>query len=108
MRVVANMHERKALMNQLCDAFVALPGGIGTLEELFEIYTWAQLGFHHKPLGLLDVNGYYAPLLQMLEHMVEQGFLDRETRAWLHCETEVEVLLDRLGDLTDKSWSPPG
>jgi uncharacterized protein (TIGR00730 family) len=98
LRVVADMHERKALMNQLSHAFLALPGGIGTLEELFEVYTWAQLGFHHKPVALLDVGGYYAPLLQMLEHMVERGFVDRESRALLDSDTRVDALLDRLMD----------
>ena len=72
------MHERKALMAELADAFVALPGGIGTLEELFEVFTWAQLGLHRKPLGLLDVAGYYAPLEAMLDHAVEQRFLRAE------------------------------
>ena len=98
LRVVADMHERKALMNQLSDAFLALPGGIGTLEELFEVYTWAQLGFHHKPVALLDVAGYYAPLLEMLEHMVERGFLDRASRALLDSDTRIDALLDRLMD----------
>jgi uncharacterized protein (TIGR00730 family) len=96
LRLVDDMHERKALMNQLSDAFVALPGGIGTLEELFEIYTWAQLGFHRKKIALLDVADYYAPLLQMLDVMVARGFLDRESRALLDCDKQVEPLLDRL------------
>jgi uncharacterized protein (TIGR00730 family) len=98
LRVVTDMHERKALMNQLCDAFLALPGGIGTLEELFEVYTWAQLGFHRKPVALLDVGGYYAPLLEMLEHMVARGFLDHASRALLDSDTRIDALLDRLMD----------
>lgn len=74
LRVVKTMHERKALMADLSDAFLALPGGIGTFEELFEVLTWAQLGIHRKPIGLLNVRGYYDPLLALLEHAVEQGF----------------------------------
>lgn len=96
LHVVADMHERKALMNRLSDAFAAIPGGIGTLEELFEVYTWAQLGFHHKPVGLLDTDGYYDPLVQMLDRMVEQGFLGREARGLLKVEPEVEPLLAQV------------
>src|SRR3954449_8956299 len=75
LRVVESMHQRKALMADLADAFVALPGGIGTLEELFEVFTWAHLGIHRKPLGVLDVARFYGPLEAMLDHAVEQGFL---------------------------------
>lgn len=75
LHVVATMHERKALMASLADGFVALPGGLGTLEEFFEVWTWAQLGYHDKPLGLLDVDGYFAPLLAFLTHAVEQRFV---------------------------------
>jgi uncharacterized protein (TIGR00730 family) len=98
MHIVGSMHERKATMADLSDAFVALPGGIGTLEELFEVYTWAQLGFHSKPVALLDVGGYYAPLLEMLEHMVARGFLDHASRALLDSDTRIDALLDRLMD----------
>ena len=77
------MHERKALMAELSDAFIALPGGIGTLEELFEVYTWAQLGIHSKPLGLIDVAGYYQPLVAFLDHAVQERFLRPETRTLL-------------------------
>ena len=73
------MHERKALMADLADAFVALPGGVGTLEELFEVYTWAQLGIHAKPVGLLDVAGYWEPLAAWLDHAVDAGFLRPST-----------------------------
>ena len=73
LRVVGSMHERKALMAELSDAFVALPGGLGTLEELFEVYTWAQLGLHRKPCGLLDVEGYFAGLAAFLDHAVERA-----------------------------------
>jgi uncharacterized protein (TIGR00730 family) len=73
--VVPDMHERKKKMADLSDAFVAMPGGVGTFEEFFEVYTWAQLGYHQKPVGLLDVNGYYDPLMSMLRHTVEEGFM---------------------------------
>ena len=75
MRVVGSMHERKALMAELSDAFVAIPGGIGTLEELIEVYTWSQLGIHSKACGVLNVRGYYDPLAAFLDHAVEEGFL---------------------------------
>jgi uncharacterized protein (TIGR00730 family) len=102
LRVVGSMHERKALMAELSDAFIALPGGIGTFEELFEIYTWAQLGLHDKPLGLLDVAGYYRPLAAMLDHAVAQRFLRPETRAMLALDETLEALLERFGE-----WQPP-
>src|SRR4029079_16221543 len=75
LRVVGSMHERKALMAELSDGFIALPGGIGTLEELFEVWSWAQLGFHRKPCGLLDVDGFFGPLIQFLDHLVTAGFV---------------------------------
>jgi len=103
LRIVADMHERKALMNQLCDAFVALPGGIGTLEELFEVYTWAQLGFHHKPVAVLDVAGALAPLFVLLDHLVDQGFVGRETRGLLLHEHSIEGLLERLAPQLDST-----
>ena len=96
LRVVATMHERKALMADLADAFVALPGGIGTLDETFEILTWAQLGLHRKPLGLLDVAGYYQPLLAFLDHAVAQRFLRPEHRAQVLVADDPRRLLDVL------------
>jgi uncharacterized protein (TIGR00730 family) len=93
LRVVGSMHERKALMVELADAFIALPGGIGTFEEFFEVYTWAQLGIHAKPLGLLDVAGYYGPLATMLDHAVEQRFLRAESRAMLAVAGDLDDLL---------------
>jgi hypothetical protein len=96
LRVVGSMHERKAMMAELADGFVALPGGMGTLEELFEVLTWAQLGMHRKPCGLLDIDGYFTALLRFLDHMVEQGFLRAEHRAMLLVEDEPERLLARL------------
>lgn len=96
LHVVGSMHERKALMAELSDGFVALPGGTGTLEELFEMFTWAQLGEHSKPCGLLDIGGYYAPLLSMLDHMVDRGFLSGEHRDMLLSEDDPESLIQHL------------
>jgi uncharacterized protein (TIGR00730 family) len=102
LRIVGSMHERKALMVELADAFIALPGGIGTLEELFEVYTWAQLGIHAKPLGLLDVGGYYEPLAGFLDHAVDQRFVRPETRALLAVARDLESLLAVFD-----GWRPP-
>ncbi|GGX00601.1 MULTISPECIES: TIGR00730 family Rossman fold protein [Undibacterium] len=101
LHVVANMHERKAMMAQLSDGFIALPGGIGTLEELFEMFTWLQLGFHHKPLGLLNADGFYDHLLQFLEHAVFSGFLKPEHNALLIKETDPSLLLNRMQHFKD-------
>ena len=97
LHVVETMHERKALMAQLSDAFVILPGGAGTLDEFFEALTWRQLGLHAKPLALLDVDGFFAPLLALADHLVEEGFVDAAFRAVLLVEDEPATLLDRLG-----------
>lgn len=96
LRVVGSMHERKALMAELSDAFVALPGGMGTLEELFEIFTWRQLGLHAKPIWLLDVAGYWAGLEAFLGHAEAEGFLRAGHRAALGRAASVEELVDRL------------
>jgi uncharacterized protein (TIGR00730 family) len=96
LRVVASMHERKALMVELSDAFMALPGGFGTLEELCEVLTWSQLGLHRKPCGLLDVDDYYSELLGLLDRAVTNGFLHPTHRALLLSDTEPERLLDSL------------
>ncbi len=96
LRVVDSMHERKALMAELSDGFVALPGGIGTLEELFEVWTWSQLGLHQKPCALLDVHGFYAGLASFMDHVVAQGFLKPVHRAALIVESEPSALLDRM------------
>jgi uncharacterized protein (TIGR00730 family) len=106
LRVVGSMHERKALMAELADAFVALPGGLGTLEELFEVYTWAQLGLHRKPCGLLDVEGYYDGIARFLAHAVEERFLVEEHRAMLIVEREPRVLLDRLRRFEPETVAP--
>ena len=93
---VDTMHERKARMAELSDFFVALPGGLGTLEELAEVLTWLQLGFHLKPVGVLNMDGFYDPLLRLLDHMRDEEFLLPEHRELLIVETEPEALLDRL------------
>ncbi len=98
LHVVDSMHTRKRTMAELSDAFVALPGGLGTLEELFEVLTWAQLGIHAKPCGLLDVGDFYAPLLAVLDHMEREQFIRREHRALLIVETSIDALLDRLAE----------
>ena len=94
LRVVGSMHERKALMSELSEGFVALPGGIGTLEEFFEVLSWAQLGVHGKPCGLLNVGGYYDPLLAFLDHVVARGFLSEEHRSLVLVEAEPKPLLE--------------
>jgi len=99
LRVVGSMHERKALMAELSDGFVALPGGWGTLEEMFEILTWAQLGLHRKPCGLLNVQGYFDQLLSFLDHTVEQGFVRREYGSLLSVSDAPAPLLDALAGL---------
>ncbi|HEY7219850.1 MAG TPA: TIGR00730 family Rossman fold protein [Candidatus Binatia bacterium] len=96
LRVVQSMHERKALMAELSDGFIALPGGIGTLEELFEVLSWAQLGLHEKPCGLLNVAGYYDPLIAFLDGAVAQDFVKPKHRALLIIEDQPTTLLDRL------------
>jgi uncharacterized protein (TIGR00730 family) len=102
LRVVGSMHERKALMAELSDAFIALPGGVGTLEELFEVYTWAQLGIHEKPLGLLDVAGYYRPLVAFLDHAVHEQFVRPSTRSMLAVGEDLDDLLAAF-----EAWRPP-
>jgi uncharacterized protein (TIGR00730 family) len=93
LRVVKSMHERKAVMADLADAFVALPGGLGTLEEFFEVATWSQLGIHAKPTGLLNVRGYYDLLVRFLDHAVEQRFVSPEHRALVTVSSDIENLL---------------
>lgn len=102
LHVVATMHERKAMMAELSDGFIALPGGIGTLEELFEVWTWGQLGIHPKPLGFLDVAGYYDHLHTFLDHSVAEGFLKDRHRAMTAVESDPATLLDRLA-----AYQPP-
>jgi uncharacterized protein (TIGR00730 family) len=102
LRVVQSMHERKALMADLCDAVVALPGGWGTLEEFFEILTWGQLGLHQKPCGLLNVRGYFDRLLSFVGHSIEEGFVRREHRSMMAVTDSPDELLDLLA-----SYEPP-
>lgn len=92
------MHERKARMAELSDAFIALPGGIGTLEELFEVWTWGKLGLHAKPVGLLEVDGYFQPLTEFLDQMVVRGFLDPPDRDMLTVDSDPSQLLDAFAD----------
>jgi uncharacterized protein (TIGR00730 family) len=101
LHVVRSMHERKALMADLSDAFVALPGGFGTLEEFCEVVTWAQLGLHAKPCGILNVLGYYSPLLAMFDHAVQERFLKPENRALVLARDSVPELLQAL-----EEWRP--
>jgi len=96
LHVVGSMHERKQLMADLSDGFIALPGGIGTLEELFETFTWQQLGFHDKPVGLLNVDGFYDHLLTFLRHVSAGRFLRAEHLDSLLVETDADALLDRM------------
>ncbi|KAA5610313.1 TIGR00730 family Rossman fold protein [Rhodovastum atsumiense] len=96
LRIVDTMHQRKALMAELSDGFIALPGGIGTLEELFEVWTWAQLGHHGKPCALLNVNGFYTGLASFLDHIVDEAFLKPVHRNMLIVEQEVSPLLAAL------------
>lgn len=96
LRIVESMHERKALMAELADAFIALPGGLGTFEEIFEILTWSQLGMHQKPCGFLDVAGYFAPLASFLDHAVAEGFVQMEHRRMMFFDADAESLLRRF------------
>ena len=96
LRVVRSMHERKALMVELADAFIAMPGGFGTLEEFCEVLTWAQLGLHRKPHGLLNVNGFYDSLLAFFDHAVKSNFIRQSHRDLVITEENPEVLLDLL------------
>lgn len=101
LEVVDGMHARKARMAELSDAFIALPGGLGTLEELFEVWTWGQLGYHGKPLGLLEVNGFYSKLTAFLDHIVGEGFVRAPHRDMLQVSESPDSLLDALDH-----WQP--
>lgn len=102
LRIVDSMHERKALMAELSDGFLALPGGLGTLEEFFEVLTWSQLGMHRKPCGLLDVADYYRPLVRFLDDAVTQGFLAASHRAMILVGDDPDALLRRM-----RGYEPP-
>ncbi len=102
LEVVETMHERKALMAELSDAFVAMPGGLGTFEELFEVLTWSQLGIHKKPCGLLNTAGYYFPLISFLRRATDEGFVSPEHREMLLVEEDPAALLERF-----EAYEPP-
>jgi uncharacterized protein (TIGR00730 family) len=102
LRVVGSMHERKALMARLADGFIALPGGLGTLEEFAEVVTWSQLGLHAKPTGLLNVLGYYDPLLRFLDHAAAEGFVRPEHRRLVLADASIDAVLDAM-----ECWRPP-
>ena len=106
LHVVQTMHERKRLMAERSDAFLALPGGVGTMEELFEVWTWRQLGYHDKPVGLLDTDGYYAKLLAFVAEMAEAGFVQPAQRALLEVDRQPLPLLQRLGRLAAGATAP--
>ena len=96
LRIVSSMHERKATMADLSDAFLALPGGWGTFDELFEILTWAQLGLHRKPVGILNIHGYFDPLLSLIAHSIDEGFVRQGSAELLRTAGAVEPLLDAI------------
>ena len=102
LHVVQTMHERKAMMADLADGFVTLPGGIGTFEEMFEAWCWSQLGYHRKPVGLLDVGGFYSGLRRFIDDVVEEGFLQPRHRAMLIVESDPETMLERMA-----TYQPP-
>lgn len=101
LHVVDTMHERKSKMAELADGFVALPGGAGTLEEWFEVFTWSQLGYHAKPCGLLNVNNFFDPLITMLDHTIEQGFMNKNYREMILIASDPKELLEKMD-----SYSP--
>ena len=107
LHLVDSMHERKAKMAELSDAFVALPGGLGTLEELFEAWTWMQLGLQHKPCGLLAVGGFFDPLLAFLDRASEEGFVTANHRALLKVASDPAVLLSKLASAVPPAAAPP-
>jgi uncharacterized protein (TIGR00730 family) len=102
LHVVPDMHHRKKMMADLSDAFVAMPGGAGTLEELFEVFTWAQLGYHQKPVAVLNIEGFYDPLVSMLEHTVQEGFMRQAYFDILQIDSDPASLIARL-----KRYQPP-
>jgi uncharacterized protein (TIGR00730 family) len=107
LRVVGSLHERKALMAELADAFVALPGGFGTLDELLEQLTWSQLGLHSKPVGLFDVDAYWRPLIELARHATEEGFVREADLASIAVAGDAEALLDRLTRMTREERPRP-
>ena len=111
LHVVGSMHDRKAMMADLCDGFIAMPGGYGTFEEFCEVLTWSQLGIHPKPCGLLNVAGYYGPLLTMFDHAVVEGFVRPQHRGLVIEAEDPGALLDRMAAFTPpatEKWITPG
>ncbi|CAG1017790.1 pyrimidine/purine-5'-nucleotide nucleosidase [Burkholderiaceae bacterium] len=106
LHVVETMHQRKQLMAERSDAFLALPGGIGTFEELFEVWTWRQLGYHDKPVGLLNVEGYYDALIEFLRQTQQRGFVYEAQRELLQVDDDARHLLTRLGELARQATAP--
>ena len=102
LHVVPDMHHRKKMMADLSDAFVAMPGGAGTLEELFEVYTWAQLGYHQKPVALLNIDGFYDPLIKLLQHTVDEGFIRKAYLDILQIDADPGALIGKL-----QRYQPP-
>jgi hypothetical protein len=102
LRIVNSMHERKAMMAELCDAFVAMPGGFGTLEEFVEVLTWSQLGLHRKPCALLNVSGFFDPFLKFIDHMVREGFVSEEAAGLVLSDSDPERLIGKI-----RAWRPP-
>lgn len=102
LHLVGSMHERKAMMADLSDAFIALPGGVGTLEEIFEVWTWGQLGYHQKPCGFLNIDGYYDHLIRFLDHQTEEGFTKKVMRDMAQIADTPEGMLDLF-----KAYEPP-
>ncbi len=109
--LVETMHERKAAMNELCDGVLALPGGFGTLEELFEMLTWGQLGLHKKPVGILNIDGFYDPLNGLIQTMVDNGFLKPSNRDMLLADENIDAILDKMENYKAPDvakWLAPG
>ncbi|MCC8400924.1 TIGR00730 family Rossman fold protein [Paraburkholderia sp. MMS20-SJTN17] len=102
LHVVPDMHHRKKMMAELSDAFVAMPGGAGTLEELFEVFTWAQLGYHGKPVALLNIGGFYEPLIRLLQHTVDEGFMSKTYLDMLQIDADPAALIGKL-----RRYEPP-
>jgi uncharacterized protein (TIGR00730 family) len=106
LQVVETMHERKRLMAEQCDAFIALPGGIGTFEELFEVWSWRHLGYHDRPIGLLNVGGYFQPLITMTQSAIDAGFVTSEQLEMVTVHASVEALLDDIADRAAQATAP--
>ena len=106
LHVVDTMHERKALMADYADGFIALPGGTGTLEEWFEAITWAQLGYHKKPCGLLNINSYYTPLISLFDHMIEHGFVKREYKELILIDKDPTLLIEKMRNHNQADFTP--